>query len=83
MTAKPPRERGMENDEQQSQVQFKGQRTLTVSSLYRQWGEEHRKNECCVPSIRLNGKWLAALGFVQGQKIRVVANGSIITIACL
>jgi hypothetical protein len=34
-----------------------------------------------VPSIRLNGKWLAALGFVSGQKIRVVTNGSIITIA--
>jgi Toxin SymE, type I toxin-antitoxin system len=56
-------------------------RTLTVSTLYRQWGEMHRKNECTVPSIRLNGKWLAALGLVPGQKIRVVTNGSIITIA--
>ena len=56
-------------------------RTLTVSTLYRQWGEMHHKNECTVPSIRLNGKWLAALGFVPGEKIRVVTSGSIITIA--
>jgi hypothetical protein len=73
----------MENAKQQAQAQLgsSGQRTLTVSSLHRQWGEAHRKNECCVPSIRLNGKWLAALGFASGQKIRVVTNGSIITIA--
>ena len=56
-------------------------RTLTISSLYRQWGPAHRTNECCVPSIRLNGKWLTALGLAPGQKIRVVTNGSIITIA--
>jgi hypothetical protein len=30
---------------------------------------------------RLSGKWLAALGLVPGQKIRVVTNGSVITIA--
>jgi hypothetical protein len=58
-----------------------GMRTLTVSSLHRQWGTAHRKNECFVPSIRLNGKWLTALGLAPGQKIRVVTNGSIITIA--
>jgi type I toxin-antitoxin system toxin SymE len=56
-------------------------RTLTVSALYRQWGEKHRKNECTVPSIRLNGKWLAALGLAPGQKVRVINNGAIITIA--
>ena len=55
-------------------------RTLTVSSLYREWGEPHRKNECVVPSIRLNGKWLAAVGIVPGQKIHVVTNEGIITI---
>ena len=44
-------------------------------------GRGHRKNECTVPSIRLCGKWLAALGLVSGQKIRVMTNGSIITIA--
>jgi Toxin SymE, type I toxin-antitoxin system len=55
-------------------------RLLTVSSLHREWGESHRKNECVVPSIRLNGKWLAALGIVPGQKIRVVTNGQIIII---
>ena len=70
----------MENDRQKEQAQLGSQRTLTVSSLYRQWGA-HRKSECVVPSVRLNGKWLAALGFVPGQKIRVIANGSIITIA--
>ena len=56
-------------------------RTLTVSSLYRQWGEPHRKGECVVPSVRLNGKWLAALGIVTGRKIRVITNGPIITLA--
>jgi hypothetical protein len=34
-----------------------------------------------MPSIRLNGKWLAALGIVPGQKIRVITNGPIITLA--
>jgi hypothetical protein len=73
----------MENTKQKAQAQLgsSGQRTLTVSSLLRQWGVAHRKNECSVPSIRLNGKWLAALGFACGQKVRVVTNGSIITIA--
>ena len=73
----------METAKQQAQAQLGSnrQRTLTVSSLHRQWGEAHRKNETAVPSIRLNGKWLAALGFVPGQKIHVVTNGSIITIA--
>jgi hypothetical protein len=80
MAAKPSRERVMENTMQKPQAQL-GQRTLTVSTLYRQWGGAHRKNECVVPSIRLNGKWLAALGLVPGQKIRVITNGSIITIA--
>ena len=56
-------------------------RTLTVGSLYREWGEPHRKSESVVPSVRLNGKWLAALGIVAGQKVRVVTNGAIITIA--
>jgi Fe2+ transport system protein FeoA len=55
-------------------------RTITVSSLHREWGA-HRRNESTVPSIRLNGKWLAALGIVPGQKIRVITNGAIITIA--
>lgn len=56
-------------------------RTLTVSSLHREWGPAHCKSENVVPSIRLNGKWLAALGIAPGQKIRVVTNGAIITIA--
>jgi Toxin SymE, type I toxin-antitoxin system len=36
-----------------------------------------------VPSIRLNGKWLAALGIMPGQKIRVVTNGATIILAPL
>jgi hypothetical protein len=56
-------------------------RTLTVSSLHREWGELHRRRECAVPSIRLNGKWLTSLGIVAGQKIRVITNGAIITLA--
>jgi hypothetical protein len=71
----------MENAKQQPQLGSSGQRTLTVSTLLRQWSHKHRKNECTVPSIRLNGKWLAALGLVPGQKVRVVTNGSILTIA--
>jgi hypothetical protein len=73
----------METAKQQAQPQLGSnrQRTLTVSTLHRQWSQRHRKGECTVPSIRLNGKWLAALGFLPGQKIRVVTNGSILTIA--
>jgi type I toxin-antitoxin system toxin SymE len=56
-------------------------RTLTVSRLYREWGELHRKRECTVPSIRLSGKWLSRLGIAPGQKIRVATNGATITIA--
>jgi hypothetical protein len=56
-------------------------RTLTVSRLYREWGELHRKRECTVPSVRLSGKWLAALGFEPGEKIRVITNGATITLA--
>jgi hypothetical protein len=70
----------MENTKQKAQAQPGSQRTLTVSSLYRQWGA-HRKSECVVPNIRLSGYWLSALGFASGQKVRVVTNGSIITIA--
>jgi len=56
------------------------ERTLTVSSLYRKWGQQHRKNQCVVPSIRLNGKWLATLGLVPGQKLRVLTYDTMITI---
>jgi hypothetical protein len=55
-------------------------RTLTVSRLYREWGEFYRKRQCIVPSIRLNGKWLTSLGIVPGQKIRVITNGAIISL---
>ena len=55
-------------------------RRLTVSSLYREWGQQHRKNQCVVPSIRLNGKWLAALGLVPGRKLSVVTYDTTITI---
>jgi hypothetical protein len=56
-------------------------RRLTVSALLRQWGPSHRRSEDVVPSIRLNGKWLAALGFAPGQKIRVLIDGATIIIA--
>lgn len=46
-------------------------RKLTVSTLRRQWGQMHRSHEGYVPSIRLNGNWLAQAGFTPGQKIRV------------
>jgi hypothetical protein len=74
----------MENAKRRAGTQLgSNERILTVSALYRESGEEHRKNECVVPSIRLNGKWLAALGILPGQKIRVITNGSIITIASI
>ena len=57
------------------------ERTLTVSGLHREWGEVHRRKRSVVPSIRLNGKWLSALGIMPRHKIRVVANGAIITLA--
>jgi hypothetical protein len=56
------------------------ERTLTVSSLHREWGEAHRREHSVVPSIRLNGNWLSALGIMPGQKIRVVTNGAVITL---
>jgi hypothetical protein len=62
----PVRGRG-ENERQAARM-----RTLTVSSLHRQWGRAHCKDECIVPSIRLNGKWLAALGLEPGQRVRVI-----------
>jgi hypothetical protein len=55
VAAKPSRESVMENDKQRPQAQF-GQRTLTVSSLCRQWGAAHRKNECVVPSVPIKRK---------------------------
>jgi len=57
------------------------ERTLTVSGLHREWGEVHRRKRSVVPSIRLNGKWLSALGIMPGHKIRVVAHGAIIPLA--
>jgi hypothetical protein len=56
-------------------------RTLTVSRLYREWGELHRKRECTVPSIRLSGKWLSRLGIAPGQEICAAINGATITLA--
>ena len=72
----------MENDKQSgsAQLELGEQRILTVSSLYRQWGEGYDKKECIVPTIRLNGKWLAALGLAAGEKVRVTTDGSTITI---
>ena len=58
-------------------MQTDATRTLTVSSLFRQ------RQDDVVPSIRLEGKWLAALGVKPGQKVRVTVNGSTITIARL
>jgi hypothetical protein len=55
-------------------------RIITVSSLFREWGQQHTKNQCVVPSIRLNGKWLTALGLVSGQKLSVVTYDTMITI---
>lgn len=46
-------------------------RKLTVSSLRREWGAMHRMRSAYVPSIRLNGNWLAQAGFNPGQKVTV------------
>jgi hypothetical protein len=50
-----------------------------ISTLYREWGEPHRKRECCAEYLK--GRWLAALGVEPGQKISVITNGPIITLA--
>lgn len=53
-------------------------RKLTISTLRRQWGAMYRSREAYVPSIRLNGNWLADAGFEAGKKIRVyVGNGAL------
>jgi len=65
------------------QSSFDAIRTLTVSSLRREWGAAYCRNESIVPSIRLNGKWLTALGLVPGQKVCVLTNGVTITISPL
>lgn len=53
-------------------------RRLTVSSLRRTWGQMYRSREGYVPSIRLNGNWLAEAGFASGKKVRVyVGNGAL------
>jgi hypothetical protein len=66
VTTKSSRGMGMINTE----------RTLTVSSLHREWGEAHRREH----SVALNGNWLSTLGIMPGQKIRVVTNGAVITL---
>jgi hypothetical protein len=58
-------------------------RKLTVSTLRRQWGTMHRSCEACVPSIRLNGNWLAEAGFNPGARIDVAIDFSSPTTALI
>jgi hypothetical protein len=53
-------------------------RALTVSRLHRESGPLHRRAHSVVPSIRLNGSWLDALGFKVGERVLVtVENGAL------
>jgi hypothetical protein len=56
-------------------------RILTVSKVHREWGADNRRKYQTVPALRLNGNWLANIGFAAGQKVRVIANVHSITIA--
>jgi hypothetical protein len=55
-------------------------RTLTVSLVHREWGKPHRRQHCWVPLLRLNGNWLAGLGFVAGTKVNVEIAGETLTL---
>jgi hypothetical protein len=55
-------------------------RTLTVSTLCRVSGPDHRPRWSQVPFIRVSGCWLARAGFAPGQKVKVVATGGILQI---
>jgi Toxin SymE, type I toxin-antitoxin system len=56
-------------------------RILTVSNVHREWGADNRRKYQSVPALRLNGNWLAKIGFVAGQRVRVIASVHSITIA--
>jgi toxic protein SymE len=42
-------------------------RKLTIYTKFRQNGRDYTT----IPEIRLEGKWLEKLGFMQGQKVKV------------
>lgn len=55
-------------------------KTHTVSSLHRESGQGCMRRHTRVPAVRLTGKWLAALGFTAGVKIRVHATAGTLTL---
>lgn len=48
-------------------------RILTVSTVHREWGPNHRRGHGRVAALRLNGKWLEALGYLPGARVCVKA----------
>jgi hypothetical protein len=55
-------------------------KTLTVSSLYRRSGPDHRPTHKRVPAVRLTGEWLTRHGFAAGAKFTVRVTGAALTL---
>ncbi len=53
-----------------------GFRKLTIHSKFR----NRTRGNTTVPEIRLEGKWLDALGFKQGQKVKIRQEANKLTI---
>jgi hypothetical protein len=51
-------------------------RTLTVSSLYREWGEPHRKNQCTVPERQAEWKMACSAWNRARPENSFVTNGA-------
>jgi len=60
-----------------------GIRTLTVSTVHREWGTTCRRQHSYVPALRLNGQWLRSVGFAPGQRVQVILGAGTIVIAAL
>ena len=58
-------------------------RTLTVSTVHREWDAGCRRRHSYAPALRLNGEWLRRAGFAPGQKVRLTVGVGTIIIAVL
>lgn len=57
-----------ENNEQKTTVCEQRVRTFKIHPLYRKNRDEYVKTA----EIRLSGNWLEKLGFLQGQRVKVI-----------
>jgi hypothetical protein len=58
-------------------------RTLTVSTVHREWSATCGRQHSYVPALRLYGRWLRSVGFAPGQKVRVILGAGMIVISVL